>query len=798
MSLQTAARSSADGTAAPLQYDITGMDCADCARGIEQRVGKLPGVRSCSVNFGASKLRVQLAADAPADAADQVVRTVNEAGYGAVPITTRGTAPSAANRQPTDASWWTAWMGHRKLQAAGVSGVLLALAWLLGWLQSLGLVPALASVPSVLSLLGLGTERVSLLPMLAHAAAIVFGGTYIARSGYYALVRSRTLDINLLMTMAVVGAIAINQWAEAAAVVFLFSLGEGLEGLTMDRTRRSLRTLMELAPREATRRLPDGVVERVTVESLRVGDLVEVRPGERVPTDGLVVHGLSAVDQSPITGESLPVEKTEGSEVYAGSINGRGYLEVRTSRLAEDTTLAHIVHLVEEAQEQKAPSERFVDTFARYYTPLVLVAAALVALVPPLLGQPFLPWFYRALVLLVVSCPCALVISTPVAIVAAIGSASRNGALIKGGTALEQAGSLRVIAFDKTGTLTAGHPEVTDVYTLNGYESEELISLAGVIEERSEHPLAAAILRRRAHEQDAETCEYHGDHLHDHDEDHVHLYPHDESEAELAAREVSDFEAIAGRGARASLDGRTYYVGSPQFFRELHIPTEELAHTVVTWQEQGKTVLLVGSDEEAYGAIAVADPLRAQARETVRQLHAAGIRKVVMLTGDNEATARTVAREVGVDEYRAELLPEDKLRIVQELLRQHGKVGMVGDGINDAPALASASVGVAMGAAGSDTALEVADIALLSDDLSRLPFVMALSRRALNIIKTNIAFSLAAKAVVIGLTFAGITNLWLAILADTGASLLVIANGMRLLSSLPKRLASPEPSQRED
>lgn len=762
------------------------MDCADCARGIEQQVGRVSGVRSCTVNFGASNMRVELAPNAPADTPIQVVSTVDRAGYGAIPLNTTGAIGTEDGRgEPRDASWWHGWLGNRKLRAAVVSGVLLVVAWLLGRLEDAELLPVLARVPSLFSLLGMETERVSLLPLLGHAGAVVFGGTYIARSGYYSLLRARTLDINFLMTLAVLGAVAINQWVEAAAVVFLFSLGEGLEGLTMNRTRDSLRALMELAPRVATRKLPDGSSESVPVEELQVGDVVAVRPGERLPTDGVVLHGISTVDQSAITGESLPVEKTEDSEVYAGTINGRGYLELRTTKLTQDTTLAHIVHLVEEAQGQKAASERFVDTFARYYTPLVLVAAVLVALLPPLIGQPFLPWFYRALVLLVVSCPCALVISTPVAIVAAIGNASRNGALIKGGTYLEQAGSLRVVAFDKTGTLTAGRPEVTDVRTLNGYEPEELIALAAVIEERSEHPLAAAILRRRTHEQEEHNCDEHGHHRHEHDEEHIHLYPHDESEAEHAAREVSDFEAITGRGARANLDGRTYYVGSPHLFEELGIRPAASADTVAEWQEEGKTVLLVGSAQEIYGVIAIADQIRPHARQTVRRLHEVGINKIVMLTGDNERTARSVARELDVDEYRAELLPEDKLGIVRDLEQKHGKIAMVGDGVNDAPALAVATVGVAMGAAGSDTALEVADIALMGDDLSRLPFVIGLSRRTLNIIKANIAFSLLVKALVIGLTFVGITSLWLAILADTGASLLVIANGMRLLRVKP-------------
>lgn len=756
----------------PLVFDLSGMDCADCARGIERTVREIPGVASTTVSFGTAKLRVVASDDTDAvTLSGDVVRAVGDAGYGArIP-----TARDAAMPVPP---WWRAWMGNARLRAAAAAGVLIVLAWLLGRL------PAVASVPSLLSLLGYQTEEISLLPLLGYAAAVLVGGAQIARSGFRTLVRSHTLDINLLMTVAVVGAIAINEWAEAAAVVFLFGLGEGLEGLTVDRARNSIRSLLHLTPLEAVRKGHRGP-EQVAVEDLEPHDIVIVRPGERIPADGLVVTGASSVDQAAITGESMPVTKVVGSDVYAGTMNGRGYLEVVVRHRAEDATLARIGRLIEEAQEQRAPTERFVDRFSRYYTPAVFAAAVLVALVPPLTGQPLLPWLYRALVLLVVSCPCALVISTPVAIVAALGRASAFGVLIKGGEHLEQAGGIRAVAFDKTGTLTVGRPEVVAVRTVGGYEPEELIALAAVIEERSEHPLAAAVLHRREHEMAVGACDVHGAHAHDHDAEHIHLYPHDESEADLSAREVSDFEAITGRGARASLDGRTCYVGSPRLFDEMGVNTGELRGTVEQWQDEGRTVLLVGGDTEVYGAIAVADRPRPHAREALQRLRQAGVRRITMLTGDNERTARSVARELGVDEYRAGLLPEQKVGAVRELLAARGRVAMVGDGVNDAPALATATVGVAMGAAGSDTAIETADIALMGDDLGRLAFVIGLSRRALRIIRANIAFALAVKALVIGLTFLGLTSLWLAILADTGATLLVVANSMRLLRYQP-------------
>ncbi len=777
----------------PLLYKITGMDCESCASGIEGSVGRMEGVASASVSFTAATLRVELNHDADAGSVGpKVVHAVERAGYG-VALTSR--AGPATPEAATPASGWRLALENRRLKAALLAGTLWLLAWIFERLEGAGLLPVIAEVPSLVSGLGIPTPRVSLLPLLAYGAAIVLGGRNIAASGWSSLVYARTFDINLLMTVAVLGAASINQWAEGAAVVFLFSLGEGLEGLTMDRTRNSIRSLVQIAPKQATIRTPDGP-RTVPAESLVPGDLVLVYPGDTVPADGFVENGSSSVNQAAITGESLPVSKGHGDEVFAGTLNERGYLEIRVTRSAEDTTLAKIIHLVEEAQASKAPSQRFVDRFARYYTPGVLIASALTALLPPLLfAQPFLPWFYRALVLLVVSCPCALVISTPVAIVAAIGNAARRGVLIKGGAYLEEAGSLRVIAFDKTGTLTEGRPEVTDVHALSGYEPEELVALAAVVEECSEHPLAAAVLRRRGHDLEQSSCEEHGDHGHDHDEDHVHLYPHDESEAELRAREISDFEAITGRGTRAALDGRLYYVGSPTMFKDLGVDTRALDDVMSEWQDSGKTALLVGSEETVYGAIAVADREREGAHDAVNDLKAAGIQHVVMLTGDNARAARFAAERLGVDEYRAGLLPDEKLGAIQELMEKHGKVGMVGDGINDAPALAAASVGFAMGTAGSDTALETADVALLGDDLSRLPYMMRLSQRALGIIKANIAFALGVKAVVIGLTFLGVTSLWLAILADTGASLLVIANGMRLLGkrARPAQVGS-EPS----
>jgi Cd2+/Zn2+-exporting ATPase len=579
-----------------------------------------------------------------------------------------------------------------------------------------------------------------------YAAAVIAGGYRVARNGYYSLLRGRTLGIDLLMTIAIIGAALIGEWAEAATVVVLFAIGALLEGLTMDQARHAIRSLMALSPRTANIRTPVGE-QQVPVEALVPGDIVVIRPGELVGADGRVIVGGSAVDQASITGESLPVEKQPGDEVFAGTANQRGYLEVEVTRRAGDTTLARIISLVEEAQAKRAPAQRFVDRFASRYTPAVLVLAVLIATVPPLLGGSFVPWLYKALVLLVIACPCALVISTPVSIVAGIARASRSGVLIKGGAFLEAMAGIRVIAFDKTGTLTEGKPVVTDILPCADQDEAAVLTLAAAIESRSEHPLAGAILRAAR-------------------------------ERGLAWPDVRDFEGLPGRGARAMLGDEPVLIGGLRLFPQA---VADVHATVETWQDMGKTVLLIGRSGHLLGLVAVADELRAGAKEAIRDLREAGVHSVVMLTGDNERTAGIAAARLGIGSWRANLLPEQKTQVVEELLREHGSVAMVGDGVNDAPALASASVGIAMGAAGSDTALETADIALMGDDLRRLPYLIRLSRAALRTIHANIAFSIIVKVVFLALTLLGFANLWLAILADTGAALLVIANGMRLL-----------------
>jgi Zn2+/Cd2+-exporting ATPase len=519
----------------------------------------------------------------------------------------------------------------------------------------------------------------------------------------------------------------------------------------MDKTRRSIRSLMELAPPVALVRR-DNDEKRLPVEDIVVGDIVIVKPGERIAMDGIVRSGVSAVNQATITGESIPVEKTAGDTVYAGTVNEHGALEISVTKGADDSTLARISHLVEEAQAQKAPSQQFVDVFAKYYTPLVLVLAAGVMVVPWLLfQQPFAPWFYNGLVLLVISCPCALVISTPVAIVSAIGNASRRGVLIKGGAYLEVMGSIDAIAFDKTGTLTQGKPVVTDIVVTDGYSESEFLAMAAGIEKWSEHPLAQAVVDRAKG---------------------------------LALKTAGHFKALVGRGAEAEIDGQMLYIGNIRLFEDLGYDLTVHGATLADLEQQGKTVMLMGAGTGILGMIAVADTLRENSRDAIKALHRAGMKHITMLTGDNNRVAGAIARKLDLNTYYSDLMPEDKVATVKKIASDYGKIVMVGDGVNDAPAMAAATVGVAMGVAGSDVALETADVALMTDDLGKLAYLIKLSHKTVAIIQQNIVFSLSIKVIFLLLLALGMGNLWLAVLADMGASLLVTLNGMRLMRSL--------------
>lgn len=613
-----------------------------------------------------------------------------------------------------------------------------------------------AAVSGLALLAGWGMElfaRPGPLTILLFAAATLVGGYATICRGLRAFSRFQ-FDMNVMMTGAVTGAALIGQWEEGAAVAFLYAVSNLLEATTLDRARRTIRGLMDLAPREGRIRR-EGQELVIPVEDVRVGDLLLVRPGEKIAADGIVQAGISTVDQSAITGESVPSDKTAGDRVYAGTVNGFGALEVEVTRRVADTTLHRIIHLVEEAQAQRAPLQQFVDRFARVYTPAVLGLAIALGLLPPLLfGQPWGPWIYRGLALLIVSCPCALVVSTPVSILSAVANAARQGVLIKGGTHLEALGRISTVALDKTGTVTTGRPEVTDVHPLDGTGPEALLALAAAVEIRSEHPLAGAIVRAA-------------------EKRHLPLHP------------ASEFTAIPGHGARATVGTQVVYVGSPRLAKEVWPQNDRAAGVVARLEAQGKTAMIVGTEEGPLGVIGLEDVLRPESADAVRALRAAGVSHVALLSGDNAAVAGSIARAIGAGEVRAPLLPEDKLTAVRDLRERYGDLVMVGDGVNDAPALAAATVGVAMGVAGSDVALKTADVALMSDDLGKLPFVMGLGRATVRVIQQNTAFALAIKALAILAVFPGWLTLWLAVLGDMGASVLVTLNGMRLLAKRP-------------
>ena len=598
-------------------------------------------------------------------------------------------------------------------------------------------------------ILGKQYGEAHIFPIIGYGAAIVIGGYTLFIKGLKNLSRLK-FDMNTLMTIAIIGAALIGEWGEGATVVILFAISEALERYSMDKARQSIESLMDIAPKEALIRRGNEEM-LINVEDIVVGDIMIVKPGQKLAMDGSVVKGTSTLNQAAITGESVPVMKTVDDEVFAGTLNEEGLLEVQVTKKVEDTTLSKIIHLVEEAQAERAPSQAFVDKFAKYYTPAIVLLALFIAVVPPLFGGVWNEWIYQGLAVLVVGCPCALVVSTPVAVVTAIGNAAKNGVLIKGGIYLEETGHLKTIAFDKTGTLTKGVPAVTDILTFGG-EQNELLLITAAIEKGSQHPLASAIIRKA-----------------------------EESGLRFNDVSIEEFQSITGKGVKAKVNNQIYYVGSPNFFEELHgsIPNDR-KEKITELQTQGKTVMVLGTEKEILSFIAVADEMRESSKEVISKLNSMGI-ETVMLTGDNERTAAAIGKSVGVSDIRADLLPEDKLNFIKELRGKHQSVAMVGDGVNDAPALAASTVGVAMGGAGTDTALETADIALMSDDLSKLPYTINLGRRALMIIKQNITFSLAIKLLALLLVVPGWLTLWIAIFADMGATLIVTLNSLRLL-----------------
>lgn len=590
-----------------------------------------------------------------------------------------------------------------------------------------------------------GQERTWPVIILA-LASMVLGGRETLRKGFIAL-KTLTLNINFLMTLAIVGAASIGEWPEGAMVVFLFGVAEMIEAFSLERARNAIRSLMELSPELALVRGESGEWQEVQATEVKVGQVVRVRPGERIPLDGKLTAGSSTVNQAPITGESMPVSKELGDSVFAGTVNEKGSFEFEVTANTGQTTLSRIIRAVQQAQGQKAPTQRFVDKFARYYTPTVVVLALLFAAVPPLLfHQQFLPWLYKALVLLVIGCPCALVISTPVTVVSSLASAARRGILVKGGVYMEEGRRLGVLALDKTGTITHGTPQVTDVIPLAGVEEAEVRRLAASLDAPSEHPVASAIVAGYAGSPET----------------------------------VTDFDSITGRGVKGRISGTLYFIGNHRLAHEQNYCSPEVEEILERLEGEGKTVVILADESKALGVIGVADTVRDTSIQAVKELHDLGV-KTLMLTGDNERTAKAIAAQVGIDDARGDLLPEDKLKIIEELTAQHANVGMVGDGINDAPALAKADLGFAMGAAGTDTAIETADVALMQDDLRKIPEFIRMSRKASGILKQNIAFAIGIKVVFFVLAFAGVATLWMAVFADMGASLIVVANGLRML-----------------
>ena len=686
---------------------IDGMDCGDCAATIQSSLASLAGVRSVAVSF--PNRTADIAYD-PA-AVDQAAfgRRVTALGYTVAPTPTSAVGAASAG-----------WLLDRRT----VEIVVAAIAWVAGlvlsWTAAAG-----------------GAVTTPLFAM-----AMVVAGYPVARAGWYA-VRSRRADMNALMTLAALGAAALGEWSEGAAVVVLFAVGLALQRLTLDRTRRGITALMRLAPETAIVRHGDAELV-VPIAEITVGDRIVVRPGDRIAVDGVVVDGVSALDRSMITGESIPVEVGPGAPALAGSVNGDGAIEVEATRVAGESTIARILHLVEEAQASRAPVQLFIDRFAAWYTPAVVALAVLLAASGAVATGDGRDWIFRGLVLLVVACPCALVISTPVALVATIGSAARRGVLFKGAAAIDALATIRTVAFDKTGTLTHGTPTVSAVVSLGGMSEEEILEVAASIERRSSHPLARAIV---------EAADHRG----------------------LATRPVSGATTIPGRGAGGLVDGEEWLVGSPSLFGPL---ADDVHGAVARASTEGNAVVLVGTRTDVRGLIAMNDTVRPEARGVISELAGLGVGSV-MLSGDHRRAAARVADALGMVDVRSDLLPGMKLDTVREL-EARGRVAMVGDGINDAPALAAASVGIAMGAAGSDVAIEAADVALMGNAIDRLPGAVRVSRATLAIIRQNIAVALASKAVFIVLTLLGLTSLWLAVLADTGVSLLVIANALRL------------------
>ena len=687
---------------------IEGMDCSDCVTVIEHGLGRMDGVLAVNVNYAAASLRVEYdkhKVDRPA-----IEKRVQSLGY---------EIPAEGFR-----SWYKE---NREIVFSLTAGLLL----IIGWLGE--------------TFFGLPAWIATTL----YIGGYVFGGWDISQHAWHAI-KEKHFDTDLLMVMAALGAAFLGEFAEGALLLFLFSLGHALEERALDRARAAVRALADLAPKTALVRR-DGKEQELPVESLQLEDVVIVRPGVRIPVDGVILIGNSGVDQASVTGESLPVDKVPGDQVFASTVNGEGALEVKVTRLAKDSTLARVMKMVEEAQAQKSPTQQTVEKFERVFVPAVLIVTALVIIVPPMFGFPFHESFLRAMSLLVAASPCALALGTPATILAGVAQAARNGVLVKGGAHLENLGRLKAIAFDKTGTVTHGRPEVTDlvVFPDSGWKEDDVVSLVAGAESRSAHPLAQAVVR---------------------------------SAQSLPVSVMDEVESLTGRGLRAISNGKTIWIGNRKLMDEamVTIPSDALQKADAL-QQSGKTLMWIAEDKTVIGLIALADTLRHEAAPTMKALKQTGVAHTIMLTGDNTRSASAIAKEIGLTEYRADLMPEDKLTVIRDLVREYGQVAMIGDGVNDAPALANATVGIAMGGAGTDVALETADVALMQDDLRRIPLFIALSRKTSRVLKQNITLSIGIKVVFLALNFTGLATLWMAVFADMGASLIVVFNGLRLL-----------------
>nr|WP_035178583.1 heavy metal translocating P-type ATPase [Alkalihalobacterium bogoriense] len=686
-------------------YKIQGLSCTNCAAKFEKNVKNIKEVTEVDVNFQAAKITV---------VGDITKQQLEKAGaFDNLRFYKEG-------EEKVRIPWWKSVPTIR----TAISGILLVAAF------------------TIIVHMGAQTPTTNAL----FLTSMVVGGYALFWQGLKNLF-SLTFDMKTLMTIAVLGAVAIGELPEGAVVVFLFAISEALETFAMDRARRSIESLVDMSPKTAKIKKGEKL-EKVPVDAIQIGDVMVVRPGEKIAMDGMVRLGQSSVNQAAITGESMPVVKTAGETVYAGTLNEEGMLEIEVTKTHEDTTLAKMIHLVEEAQAERAPSQAFIDKFASVYTPIIIAIAIGVAIVPPLFfGGEWMTWIYQGLAVLVVGCPCALVISTPVSIVTAIGSAAKQGVLIKGGVHLEEAGHLEVIAFDKTGTLTKGKPEVTNIVTTANITEEEVCQIAAALEQHSQHPLAQAIVQLHRGTMD----------------------------------EVEQFHSDTGKGVRGIVRDVAYRIGSPSYIEEFVTITNTIQAEIDRLREEAKTVVVLANETEIVGLFTLADQMRKESPTLLQQLKKVGIRETVLLTGDHEKTANAIAKQVGVDSVLSNLLPDGKLSYMKDTMAKGKRIAMVGDGVNDAPALATANVGIAMGGAGTDVALETADVVLMKDDLSKLPFTIKLSKKALRIIKQNITLSLVLKIVALLLVIPGWLTLWIAIIADMGATLLVTLNGLRLL-----------------